>query len=368
MERVLNALVSVKPDYDAQNERAYRQYVEGEFALTYRKTENLIIPYGYYLGFNGVTGKEVVLGLNGSDQFTISIDGATAFALASDSSVSSVSAEVIAARQGEANLSTKVTLVNNAAVSAGSVAATAQSEVTAARQGEPSLTAKVTQLSAATATVDGKLSASYALTVDVNGRIASMKLLSNGTTSSVKFLATTFSIYDGTSDVATFEVSGGNVYVAGSKVRTESMVANAITTASDFEDDSSVTVGSSFTQVSEVTISTVDASTRVFVSFSNYIDSSTDGSLMDARIKRNGTVIWGPKAIAGDPPGFSYTFDTEGLIEYTPAFSGMVSAFDTDVPGVAGSYTYALELRVAGSVSSPWDVTYRRLFALAFKR
>lgn len=364
----MSAPVGTAPEFNRSNEHAFRQYVEGELANTYRKDANLVIGRGKTLNFTGVNGKLVTLGLNGSDEFTISIDGATAFALASSSSVTAVQSEVTAARSGEASLLARVTTVNNTATSAGTAAATAQSEVTAARQGEPSLTAKVTQLSTATATVDGKLSASYALTVDVNGRIASMKLLSNGTTSSVKFLATTFSIYDGTSDVATFEVSGGNVYVAGSKVRTESMVANAITTASDFEDDSSVTVGSSFTQVSEVTISTVDASTRVFVSFSNYIDSSTDGSLMDARIKRNGTVIWGPKAIAGDPPGFSYTFDTEGLIEYTPAFSGMVSAFDTDVPGVAGSYTYALELRVAGSVSSPWDVTYRRLFALAFKR
>ncbi len=191
----MNALVSVKPDYDAPNERAYRQYVEGEFALTYRKTENLIIPYGYYLGFNGVTGKEVVLGLNGSDQFTISIDGATAFALASDSSVSSVSAEVVAARQGEANLS-----------------------------------AKVTQMSAATATVDGKLTASYALTVDVNGRIASMKLLSNGTTSSVKFLATTFSVYNGSTDEAPFVVEGG--VVKAKKVAADSVTATEIDVAS----------------------------------------------------------------------------------------------------------------------------------------
>lgn len=370
MERVLNALVSVKPDYDAQNERAYRQYVEGEFALTYRKTENLIIPYGYYLGFNGVTGKEVVLGLNGSDQFTISIDGATAFALASDSSVSSVSAEVIAARQGEANLSAKVTLVNNAAVSAGSVAATAQSEVTAARQGEASLTAKVTQLSTATSTVDGKLSASYALTVDGGGRIASMKLLSNGTTSSVKFLATTFSIYDGTSDVATFEVSGGNVYVAGSKVRTESVVANALTTGSDFEDDSSVSIGGVgvWTDIASATVSTLDATTRVLVNWAAYIGGSDDGTVCDARISRNGTVVWGPCTVAGNPPDFSYTFDTEGPITYQPLFNGMVSAFDADVPGSAGSYTYTLQMTTNNTGGPQWGASFRRLFALVFKR
>lgn len=363
----MSGFVAAPDEYSKRNESAFRLWTEDELALTFRRGQDLIIPYGTKLGFAGTNGQQVDFKYD-SGTFQIVVDDVTVVSFTSSSDFSSLQSEVIAARQGESSLSAKVTLVNTAALNAGTAAATAQSEVTAARQGEPSLTAKVTQLSSATATVDGKLNASYALTVDANGRIASMKLLSNGTTSSVKFLASTFQVFDGTSDVPTFEVWGGNVYVAGNKVRTESMVANAITTASEFEDDSSVAVGSSFTQVSTITISTVDASTRVFVSLSNYIDSSTDGSLMDAQIKRNGSVIWGPKAIAGDPPGFSYTFDTEGVIEYTPGFSGMVSAFDTDVPGSAGSYTYTLELRVAGSVSVPWYVSYRRLFALVFKR
>ena len=89
--------------------------------------------------------------------------------------------------------------------------------------------ATVDALATTVATVDGKLSASYGLTVDAGGRIASMKLLSNGTTSSVKFTASTFQIYDGTTDVPMFEVVGGAAYVAGSKVRTESMTNNAVT-------------------------------------------------------------------------------------------------------------------------------------------
>ena len=183
MERVLNAPVSAPKEFNRGNEVAFRNYIEAELADTYRKSSHLIIPSSFYLGFQGATGKQVVLGLNGSDQFTISIDGATAFALASDSSVSSVSAEVVAARQGESNLS-----------------------------------AKVTQMSAATATVDGKLSASYGLTVDVNGRIASMKLLSNGTTSSVKFTASTFQVYNGSTDEAPFEVVGGVVKIKTANV------------------------------------------------------------------------------------------------------------------------------------------------------
>jgi hypothetical protein len=72
-------------------------------------------------------------------------------------------------------------------------------------------TAAVITNAEAIVTTDGKLSASYALTVDGGGRIASMKLLSNGTTSDVKFTASTFSIYNGTTDEAPFVVEGGVV-------------------------------------------------------------------------------------------------------------------------------------------------------------
>lgn len=73
------------------------------------------------------------------------------------------------------------------------------------------LSASVTTNASAITTVDGKLTASYGLTVDANGRIASMKLLSNGTTSSVKFKADTFSVYNGSTDEAPFVVEDGVV-------------------------------------------------------------------------------------------------------------------------------------------------------------
>jgi hypothetical protein len=80
------------------------------------------------------------------------------------------------------------------------------------------LQASVTTNASAIATVDGKLSASYALTVDGGGRIASMKLLSDGATSSVKFTASTFQVYNGTTDEAPFEVSGGVVKIKTANV------------------------------------------------------------------------------------------------------------------------------------------------------
>ena len=82
--------------------------------------------------------------------------------------------------------------------------------------------ANVSTNTSAIATVDGKLSASYGLTVDAGGRIASMKLLSNGTTSSVKFTASTFQVYNGTTDEAPFIVEAGEVRVA-------KLAANSVT-------------------------------------------------------------------------------------------------------------------------------------------
>lgn len=268
-------VIPPKANYNAQNEGAFREEVRRKLDQTYDVRSDLIVPFGKKLTFTSAQGQEITFGYNASGQFTIKQDASTPFSLASISYVSSVEStlngsiatvssevtaarsgeanllarittvntaavnansaastaqsEITAARAGEANLLARITTVNTAAVNAAGAASTAQSEVTAARQGEASLTAKVTQLASATSTVDGKLSASYALTVDGGGRIASMKLLSDGTTTSVKFKADTFSIYNGTSDVPMFEVSGGAAYVAGSKVRTESMTDSAVT-------------------------------------------------------------------------------------------------------------------------------------------
>lgn len=335
-----------RKEYDPQDESMFRESVRKVLKNSYDKRGDLVVPLGKNLTFTSAQGQKTTFGYTAGGEFTVKQDTGTPFSLASITYVSSV----------ESSLDGAISTVS--------------SEVVAARQGEASLTAKVTQLSTATSTVDGKLSASYALTVDGGGRIASMKLLSNGTTSSVKFLATTFSIYDGTSDVATFEVSGGNVYVAGSKVRTESMVANALTTGSDFEDDSSVSIGGVgvWTDIASATVSTLDATTRVLVNWAAYIGGSDDGTVCDARISRNGTVVWGPCTVAGNPPDFSYTFDTEGPITYQPLFNGMVSAFDADVPGSAGSYTYTLQMTTNNTGGPQWGASFRRLFALVFKR
>ena len=79
-------------------------------------------------------------------------------------------------------------------------------------------TSSITTNQSAIANINGNLTASYGLNVDSNGHIASMNLLSNGTTSSVAFRADTFKIFNGTINVAPFTVVDGNVIMTGTTV------------------------------------------------------------------------------------------------------------------------------------------------------
>lgn len=72
-------------------------------------------------------------------------------------------------------------------------------------------TASINTQQTTIAGIDGKLSASYGLSVDAGGRIASMKLLSNGASSDVIFNADKFKIYNGSSSIAPFTVANNQV-------------------------------------------------------------------------------------------------------------------------------------------------------------
>jgi len=79
-------------------------------------------------------------------------------------------------------------------------------------------TSSITTNESAIATVNGHLTASYGLAVDANGHIASMNLLSNGTSSARAFTADSFKIFNGTSSIAPFTVVDGNVVMTGTTV------------------------------------------------------------------------------------------------------------------------------------------------------
>ena len=194
------------------------------------------------------------------------------------------------------------------------------------------LTASVSTNATAIATVDGKLSASYAVTVDANGRIAQVKLLSNGVTSAIKFTAATFTVYDGTSDLPMFELAGGAAYVAGNKVRTDSIVDTAVSATSAMFSASGATTS--------ITVTTTGGDLVISASFQSELGADGGGSdyaTHDAEIARDSTVIYesyGP--INGAGAGVS-------ALGYSIA---SWAATTMDSPA-AGTYTF--------SVSAPYN-------------
>lgn len=466
----MSLVVEAIKEYSQENENIFRQEVRKRLDRTWKRNAHVVIPYGYHLGFQAANGTEYIFSVDEDDNLAFGAAEDTPVSLASVSLVVAVSAdvatltaEVVAARDGEASLNARITTVHTAATSAGTAAATAQSEITAARDGESSLLAKVNSIdsaivseagarasadtaitaayqaadtslqasittnataitneasarasadtaitaayqaadatltasvstnASAIATVDGKLSASYALTVSA-GKIAQLKLLADGTTSTISFLATAFRIYDDSSvDVAPFEVTGGVVKIktanignivadtittgtlnvdritAGSIV-TSKLGTNAVTQGVVDETDASQGFGgASWTDLADVSVTTPDADSLVFLPWSMYLESTTGANIAEARILRDASVIY-QTDIAGTPPAFSETFVDEGLIEYAPNFNGQVSGFDTDAPGAAGTYVYTLQVRDAASGATDWAASKRRLLAILFKR
>ena len=78
--------------YDQRNEFEHRDDVARELANTYRKNQDLIIPYGKTLGFNGTGGEQVTLSYDGS--FKVTIDGLTVVELATDSALTTLESTV----------------------------------------------------------------------------------------------------------------------------------------------------------------------------------------------------------------------------------------------------------------------------------
>jgi len=183
----------------------------------------------------------------------------------------------------------------------------------------------------------------------------------------VNSVSATFTIYDGSSDVAMFEVTGGAAYVAGSKVRTESMGLNTVTQGDIDEQDSSASVTTSWTALADVALTVPDATTVVKLDWSIYIDTSGDPEdALEVRIKRGSTVIYETIAITV-PPMISFFVEPDQQFDIPQRFNGQFGGFDSDTPGSSGSYTYYLEARSAYGLSA-WGVSKRRFAGMQFKR
>lgn len=205
-------LAFLAPDaYDAEAEQLYRSDVERRLKRTWQKNANLIVPYGYQLGFSGEDGSEVAFKYETST-LKVTINGTTVVSFATDAALLALQSTLETA---DATLQANITAEASTRASADTAIASSVTTLTATVAGN---TASISTNATAIATVDGKLTASYGIAVDANGRIASLKLLSNGVTSSIEFIATTFKVYNGTTTETPFEISGGVVKIKTANV------------------------------------------------------------------------------------------------------------------------------------------------------
>ena len=116
----------------------------------------------------------------------------------------------------------------------------------------------------ARATADGYLAGSYVLRVAAGNRVAGMAItaiedpLGWDTTSEISFLADSFKIYNGTTDVAPFQVVSGQVRITGALVLSASDVSDLGALATEDEVDYADLAGTKPPSNADVTLSAVN--------------------------------------------------------------------------------------------------------------
>ena len=95
------------------------------------------------------------------------------------------------------------------------------------------LSSSVSTVSSAVTDINSRMSATWSVTVNAGNRFAGIKLQTEGgpgtVISTFDIDADYFRVWNGTASVPTFAVSGGNAYINGNLVRTESMLTEAAT-------------------------------------------------------------------------------------------------------------------------------------------
>jgi hypothetical protein len=235
--------------------------------------------------------------------------------------------------------------------------------------------AQVSEQATAIADIEGNLSASYALTVDANGRIAQMRLLSDGTTSSVAFTADVFKIYDGSSDIAPFSVSGGvvtmqNVEINGNlmingTVNTDQLASGAVTNSGVSQNTASASLTSgSYVEVIDLDFTSVGIGVEIRASCDVEVGAFTPGApsaKIEWELRRGTTVLK-----SGSTNGATETTTPGGLTYNT--VRGTVVVDYNDLPS-SGTYNYNLRIQVTNGGGTPTQsATNRFISAREFKR
>ena len=340
-----------------------------------------------------------------SNQTAISNE-ATARATADTALSASITAEGSTRASAVTTLNTAIT---DEASTRASAITNVQSNITA--EGV-TRSAAVTTLTNTIATVDGKLGASYALTVGAGNAIAGMKLLSNGTTSTVSFSSDQFNIYTSGGNVRPFAVSGNtvvmsNVVITGSlsgvtgdftgniSGSTGTIGGWTIGTSKFESSDNKLTLDSESNSITfsdsnsipriQITSNTnvanpaattaINASTASGtaqsitqtgagsqVSYSNQYVSYSVGSFQNQTITFTGTINPGNVTISGAGPGqvaatwYYRIFTTTSTSSSVLATSGSINYTNTSSTAVVGSTTVGNETKTV-SITVPSGIS-----------
>jgi hypothetical protein len=402
--------------YDPLEQNEYRELVRREVGKTYKRSGNVIVPYGFALGFTGPDGGEFRFSIDEDGALTFgklaetpisvaSVAYVTAVTAGFDESIALVTSEILAARDGEISLLAKINTVELAIVSGDTAVALTITTLTATVNGNTSSISNIAQAYATNSATSARLiwsvnAATNAAVIEQTAHSGYADGTWNGSAirmsaGQIVFnAADAFKVYNGTTDEAPFEISGGVVKIktanvgdlnatnittgtlnvarinAGSIV-TDKLAVNAVSSGVSDETDASQLFDQTWTTIASVSVTTPDANSLIYLPFSMYVESvGFDATIAEARILRGATNIY-QTDICGEPPTLDFETPADGPVHYAPTFNGQVAGFDTDAPGAAGTYTYYLQCRTNGTGSDPfryWSATKRRLFALLFKR
>ena len=194
------------------------------------------------------------------------------------------------------------------------------------------LSSTVTGVSSVAADAQGKVNAVVGVTLDVNGKISGTRQANNGATSLFDIQADAFRVFNGASNQPVFQVTGGQVLIANSRVATESMVANAVTDAGVSFTAGDLTL-SGTTQVTTQTLVFACSGRPVVVRSNFYMTlwhPPGGGFSVTVRVLRNGVAIFeiALDAINGDQ------------------ITGWQTPEVEDVPG-AGTHTYTTTVQLS---------------------
>ncbi|MBX9709212.1 MAG: hypothetical protein K2X61_14915, partial [Caulobacteraceae bacterium] len=231
------------------------------------------------------------------------------------------------------------------------------------------ISGSVTTLQSSVVTIEGQIELTYGFALNAGGRVTGMRAVATNDLTTIDFEADAFRIWSGTANVPAFAVVDGAVYVAGNRVNTTSLVANAVTNGASARTTGATTVTTE-AQVQSCAITT--AGGRVRVDFSaQLVASAATPTDVTARVTRNGTQVW--SGVIGRMNGESRypvviggSTSVDDYVDIPGALNAEGGAFfiDAGVADTPGTYTYALLVTCTAGV----EVSERNVALLEIKR